>query len=469
MKLRFALCAVVVLLAAIDFGALADRDFYKILGVSRQASTKEIKRAYRKLAMKWHPDKNPGDAKAEEKFKDLGAAYECLSDEEKRKVYDRHGEEGLQRHEGGRGDGGDPFSSFFGGFGPFGFGQQESQDNTPRGADVSVKLEVTLEEMYMGEFVELSRFKPVAKTAPGTRQCNCHLEMRTQSMGAGQFQMYQEQVCDRCPNVKFVVEEKKLEVEVEVGVRHNHEYRFVAEGEPHIDGEPGDLIVKIHELKHPRFERRKDDLYTNVTISLQDALSGFSFELTHLDGHKVKIERTQVTPFGAIIKKAKEGMPNHENNHQFGNLYITIDVEFPKGTLSQEDKDALASILQQKSQHKVYNGLQKQRHWETIAKLTQIFQRTSKLTFFFYNLLPILLHNKFALLKISLIKLEKFTLNFIWLVRMMTFYLQTSEKKEDNSDIQRFAPRLRLPDLTKPWSQTYEFSWMSSFFSGICK
>lgn len=206
----------VLVLAFLLESTLGDRDFYKILGVSRDASTKQIKKAYRKLAMKYHPDKNPGDSDAEDKFKDLGAAYEVLSDPDKRKIYNERGEEGLKQSGGGGQDAGDIFSSFFGGFGGFNFGfggqQQQQRNERPKGADVAIDLDVTLEEIYVGEFVELLRYKPTAKPAAGTRQCNCRMEMRTQSLGPGQFQMFQEQVCDQCPNVRFVTEEKLLEV-----------------------------------------------------------------------------------------------------------------------------------------------------------------------------------------------------------------------------------------------------------------
>merc|ERR1712020_776884 len=132
------------------------RDYYKILGISRNANKNQIKKAYRKLAKERHPDRNPDDLKANEKFQDLGAAYEALSDPEKRKLYDRGGEEALQK-DGGMG-GGDPFSSFFGGdFGGFGdfFGggqQQHGERDTPRGATIDMDLYVTLEELYLGNF-----------------------------------------------------------------------------------------------------------------------------------------------------------------------------------------------------------------------------------------------------------------------------------------------------------------------------
>jgi DnaJ homolog subfamily B member 11 len=112
--------------------------------------------------------------------------------------------------------------------------------------------------------------------------------MVTKSLGPGRFQMMQQTVCDECPNVRLVNEERNLELEIETGVVDGHEQRFVAEGEPHMDGEPGDLIIKIRQMPHEVFERRGDDLYTNITISLKDALLGFTMEIKHLDGHKGK-------------------------------------------------------------------------------------------------------------------------------------------------------------------------------------
>lgn len=144
------------------------------------------------------------------------------------------------------------------------------------------------------------------------------------------------------------------------GMMDGQETRFTAEGEPHLDGEPGDLILKVKTQPHPVFERRGDDLYTNVTISLQvilyqfiiltiiknflylqDALVGFTIELPHLDGHMVSVTRDKITWPGARIRKKGEGMPNYENNNLQGTLFITFDVEFPKQELSTEDKEGL--------------------------------------------------------------------------------------------------------------------------------
>jgi len=337
----------------------AGKDYYGILGVGRSASTNQIKKAYRRLAKEMHPDRNPDDETANERFQELGTAYEALSDPEKRKLYDKCGEECLKK-DGQMGGGGDPFSSFFGDFGFDFFGNgggQRGEREVPRGADIVMELWVSLEELYVGNFVELTHNKPVMKPAKGTRKCNCRQEMVTRSLGPGRFQMTQQQVCDECPNVKFVQEEHLLEVEIETGMDDGMESKFVAEGEPHMDGEPGDLVLKIKTQPHPRFERRGDDLYTNVSVSLTDALTGFELQIEHLDGHMVTVTREKITWPGARIRKKGEGMPNFNNNNLYGTLYITFDVEFPKGELSSTDKEEIAKILNQDPVNRVYNGL----------------------------------------------------------------------------------------------------------------
>ncbi|XP_071941415.1 dnaJ homolog subfamily B member 11-like [Antedon mediterranea] len=349
------LIRLLVLVFQVSLTVLAGRDFYKILGVTKKATKNEIKKAYRKLAIQYHPDKNQGDPEAEEKFKDLGAAYEVLSDEEKRKQYDNYGEEGLKDTGSHR----DPFSSFFGDFGfHFGGHHHSHNDDVPRGDDVHVDLEVSLEELYTGNFVEIVRYRPVPHTSSGTRKCNCRQEMRTMQLGPGRFQMSQHEVCDECPNVKLVNEEKILELEVEPGMVDGQEYSFIAEGEPNIDGEAGDLKFYIIAAKHPRFERKGNDLYTNVTISLQDALVGFEMDITHLDGHKVHVVRDKITWPGARIRKTEEGMPFYDNNNNKGSLFITFDVKFPKGEISNENKEKFKQLLNEVSKPTVYNGLQ---------------------------------------------------------------------------------------------------------------
>lgn len=183
--------------------------------------------------------------------------------------------------------------------------------------------------------------------------------------------------------MKLVNEERVLEVEIETGMVDGQETLFVAEGEPHMDGDPGDLKIKIRTAPHRRFERRGDDLYTNITISLQviwhneviqgashfqftnpfnefplqEALTGFSTDIKHLDGHIVTVTRDKVTWPGARIRKKDEGMPNYDNNNKKGILYITFDVEFPKQEFSADERESIRQILKQKPNGRIYNGL----------------------------------------------------------------------------------------------------------------
>lgn len=347
---------------------LAGRDFYKIMGVKKSATTKEIKSAYRKLARELHPDKNQDDPEAENKFQDLSAAYECLSNKDKRKIFDRHGEEGLKEEGGGGGGpfGGDPFADFFGGgFSSFFGGGGRRQQGKPQGDHVVMKLDVTLEEVYNGEFIEIVRYKSVAKEAPGRRKCNCREEMQTIQMGPGRFQMIPKKVCDECNNVELVLEERQLEMEVETGIPDGFdETKFHGEGEPEIDGDPGDLQIVYNIVKHKRFERRGNDLYTNMTISLPDALTGFETIVTQLDDRRIKIKREEVTWPGMKLRVKGEGMPDYRDNTRSGNLIITFDVQFPRGKFSQPtDLEGMVNELKAAGgkefvKPKSYNGLQ---------------------------------------------------------------------------------------------------------------
>ncbi|CAH8831619.1 unnamed protein product [Trichobilharzia szidati] len=293
---------------------LSGTDYYSILNVPRTASKSEIRKAYRSLASKLHPDQNPDDPNADQKIKDLNRAYEVLSKDDKREIYDRYGEEGLKNQ--GMHD-----------FNPFGFTQSSPEE--PRGGDIVMDLWVTLEELYVGVSFEVTRRKLIKVPAPGTRKCNCHMELRTTVLGHGRLQMHQEQVCNDCPNINFVSEDRTLDVEIEPGMRDGEIYPFLGEGEPHPDGDSGDLKFRIRQQKHKIFHRRGDDLYTNLTLTLVQALNGYHISFPHLDGHHVVLSSDYVTAPGTIIRKLNEGMPNFENNKLRGSLYITIDIQFP--------------------------------------------------------------------------------------------------------------------------------------------
>lgn len=340
----FALCFSPLVFDAV----MAAKSYYDILEVSKGATEAQLKRAYRKLALKYHPDKNPGDEEANKKFAEINNVYEVLSDEKKRKVYDQHGEEGLKQHEqqnagGGGGHPGDIFSQFFGGgfggFGGFG-GRQEEEDQVLKGENVVVQLEVTLKDLYVGRSMKVVRDKNVIKPAKGSRKCNCKNKMVTKQVGPGMYQQFQQQECETCPNVKYAREETFLTVEVDPGMRDGQEISFFEEGEPVIDGEPGDLKFTVKAAAHPKFRRDGNHLHYEMTISLLDALVGFETTIDHLDGHKVTVASTKVTKPGETKKIASEGMPLYERAKKFGDLWIHFTVAFP-ATLSEQQKKVI--------------------------------------------------------------------------------------------------------------------------------
>lgn len=348
--------SILILLAE---SVLAGRDnCYGLLGVGKKDEKKKIKSAYRKLAAKMHPDKNKDDPDAGQKFQDIAWCHDVLTDDKKRKKYERGGEKAINEDSGmedfdGGGMGG-MFNMFFGG------GQQRGEE-IRKGDLVIVPLIVTLAELYNGANIDMTRTKRSYRETSGQRDCNCRMEMRQKRMGMGQFQIFQEQVCDKCPNVKLISDDEELEIEIERGMDHGHELEYFGEGEPELDGEPGDLKVVLRLVKHPLFERRGDDLYTNLTISLEDALTGFSTTIKHLDGHVVTVKRDSVTWHGFKMRVKNEGMPHLSDNTKFGSLIVTVDVAFPKSDFSAEQKETIRKLLQTSDLYKAkpdfYNGI----------------------------------------------------------------------------------------------------------------
>lgn len=339
-KLLFLLCALSYALSAI-----AGKSYYDILQVPRGASDDQIKRAYRKLALKYHPDKNPGNEEANKRFAEINNAYEVLSDNEKRNIYDKYGEEGIKQHmaSGGRGGGmgmniNDLFRDFFGGG-----GQMEEEERIIKGDDVIVELDATLEDLYMGGSLKVWREKNVIKPAPGKRRCNCRNEVYHKQIGPGMFQQMTEQVCEQCQNVKYEREGYSLTVDIEKGMQDGQEVVFYEDGEPIIDGEPGDLKFQIRTAPHDLFRREGNDLHTTVTITLVQALVGFEKTIKHLDEHLVDIGTKGITKPKEVRKFKGEGMPLHFSTKK-GDLYVTYEVLFPT-SLNEDQKTKIKAIL----------------------------------------------------------------------------------------------------------------------------
>eukprot|EP00954_Amorphochlora_amoebiformis_P000592 46980-Amorphochlora_amoeboformis.AAC.1 len=291
------------------------RDYYKILGVRRRASEKEIKSAYRKLSRKYHPDKNPNNKEAEKMFQDVANAYETLSDKEKRKIYDRHGEEGLKEHlkqkaQGG-GGGMDPFDMFFGG-GMFGGGRQR-QEEQKRGPDLNLDVRVTLKDLYLGRIISVMHKKQTlclnyedcrtddrSCIGPGMKMVTRQLgpgfvqQMQTNDPGCGGKGYRLKRRCKACPKGLTESAEKILTFEVEPGMSDGHVIVLENEGDEFIGQLPGHVNFKVKTMPHPSFTRIGNDLNMDMHISLPEALVEFSKKFSHLDGHKVN--NTTLTP-----------------------------------------------------------------------------------------------------------------------------------------------------------------------------
>jgi DnaJ family protein B protein 11 len=277
-------------------------------------------------------------------FAEINHAYETLSDPEKRRIYDQYGEEGLRQHAGQQGGGhpgGDLFSMFFGG-NPFG-NQQDQEERTPKGHDVIVDLFVSLKDLYVGKEITTVRDKPVLRPAAGVRQCKCKQKLITRQLGPGMFQQFTQNVCEECPAVKLEREKETINVHVEPGMVEGQEIMFFEEGEPMVDGEPGDLKFKIRTLPHPVFTRVGDNLRMEKTISLVDALTGFRHEFEHLDGHKVVLESDKVTRPGDVQSVEGEGMPVYDSATR-GRLFVTYKVDFP-ASLTEEQKAVVRNLF----------------------------------------------------------------------------------------------------------------------------
>lgn len=354
----------VVALLPLVFGAA---DYYDVLGVSRDASESQIKKAYRKLSLKYHPDKDPSEG-AKTKFVELANAYEVLGDEEKRRIYDQYGEDGLKHN--GQQNFHNPFDIFsaFGNFGRAQSGSQQMQQN--KGPDVEIELEVTLKDLYLGRVIDVAHRKQTlchkcrgtgAKKASDVTTCGgCKgsgMKVKVQQLGPGFVQQTQTvcdecggkgkkvtSTCPHCGGKKVEVGEENLMVSVERGMVDGEKIVFSQQADESPDSTPGDLVFRLVTAPHKRFVRQGDNLHFSLTVSLLEALVGFSKKIKHLDGHTVDVVRTEVTKPGQVITIKEEGMPQHNFPSQAGDLLIEITVKFP-ATLTEEQKEGFKKLL----------------------------------------------------------------------------------------------------------------------------
>ncbi len=358
------------------------KDYYEILGVSREANQDAIKKAYRKLALQFHPDKNPGDQAAEDKFKEAAQAYEVLGNQEKRARYDRFGHAGVNGGFGGAGAGGfhdvsdifeafgDVFGDFFGGAAQQGRGRSRGR-RARRGADLRYVLEVNLKEVVQGakktiKFEVEGNCKACegsgAKkgTQPETcGTCGGHGQVVRQQgffsmattcptcRGTGQII---KDPCEVCHGQGRVMDPRELAVNVPPGVDNGTQLRLSGEGEEgSLGGPSGDLYVEIRVKEHPRFARQDLHLITPLEISYLQALLGAEIEVEGLlDSHKVKVEPG--TSHGDLLRVEGEGVPALRGGRGLkGDLIFDLRVKMPK-KLKKDEEKALREIARQKGE-----------------------------------------------------------------------------------------------------------------------
>lgn len=349
---------------------MSKRDYYEVLGVERGASADELKKAYRKLAMQYHPDRNPGDAEAEAHFKEVNEAYEVLKDENKRAAYDRYGhgafEGGMGGGPGGFGAGAGGFSGFsdifeemFGDFMGGGGGRRRGQ--SMRGADQRYDLEITLEEAFRG----VDRQIRVPGTAPcdvcdgtgaeeGTNTITCPTCEGDGKVRASQGFFTIERTCPNCNGQGSVIEnpckacngagrvhkEKTLSVNIPAGVENGTRIRLSGEGEAGMRGAPaGDLYIFLSIRPHRIFQREGANIFCEVPVSMVDAALGSEIEVPSIDGTRAKVKIPAGTQTGQQFRLRGKGMSVLRRPER-GDMYIQITVETPVN-LSRKQRELL--------------------------------------------------------------------------------------------------------------------------------
>lgn len=346
------------------------RDLYAILGIPRDASQVEIKKAYRKLVRKHHPDANPGDHGAEERFKKINLAYEVLQDPQKRETYDRYGTIG------DAGPGGAPF----GGFGPFGdifgdlfdsfFGSGRPSGGPARGESLDMTLSITLEEAFRGVTREISVPKLETCAHCGGSGAEPGSEVRTCPFchGAGQVETQQrtpfgtfvsvspcrecggtgrkiEKACSNCGGSGKVRARKTVEVKIPPGVDSGTRLRVAGEGREGVHGgPPGDLFITMKVEKHPLFERDREDLHTRLDLKFPQVVLGASVEVPALEDPE-KIDIPPGTPGGKTFRLRGKGMPRLRGSGR-GDLYAHVFIDVPKN-LSEKERVLVEALAQE--------------------------------------------------------------------------------------------------------------------------
>lgn len=360
------LFTILLLCALVSLAIAKGASFYDLLGISRQATTKEIKKGYRKKSLENHPDKNKSEG-ASEKFAEIARAYEVLSDESLREIYDRQGLKGLEEHEkrqNGPGGGGfDPFDDFFDPFGGFGGrrgGGRGSQEQ--RTDEVEMPVFLTLRQFYKGEILDVHYVRDVLCSKweecmrKDTECAGPGVKLVRQQIAPGfvqQVQMNEPRCtapgkswrnnCKACPKGKTEAEKIELTIDVTKGMRPGERITFESVTDEKPGYIAGDLHIKLAEIPHNLYRRDNDHLYMRKEIPLVDALTGFQMELTHVDDHKFTVTVDGVTECDHVMRVPGKGMPRR-SGRGFGDLYITFEVDFPDA-LNDAQKKSIREIL----------------------------------------------------------------------------------------------------------------------------
>ena len=335
------------------------RDYYEVLGVDRNADDAALKKAYRVLAKKYHPDMNPGDAEAEKKFKEASEAYAVLSDPEKRRQYDQFGHAAFEGGAGGGGFGGFDFNSadfgdIFGDiFGDFFGGRRSARGNNGpmKGANIRTSVRITFEEAVFGVDKEIElTLKDECKTCHGSgAKAGTTPETCQKCGGKGQVVFTQQsffgtvrnvQTCPDCHGSGYIASRKKIQVSIPAGIDNGQSVRIREKGEPGTNGGPrGDLLVEVIVGRHPIFQRQDYDIYSNVPVSYAIAALGGEVVVDTVDG-KVIYEVKPGTQTDTRVRLKGKGVPTLRNKEVRGDHYVTLVIQTPE-KLSHEAKELL--------------------------------------------------------------------------------------------------------------------------------
>ena len=335
----------ITIVAMLSVAIKCHDDYYKILGVDKTADEKQIKKAFRKMSAKYHPDRD-GSEMAKEMYQKINVASEVLADKQKRHVYNTRGVEGVKEYEKNQG-----------------MAEQGYHSQMRTGPNYQVELVLTLEELYKGVVKEYKLQRNIiCDSCSGTgakdgnmktcQKCNgrgavienvrvgmgftMRMENQCNKCGGTGKQIHEH--CPRCKAKKVIPEYKTFMVDVEAGMANKQHITFEGESEQHPDFLPGDIIFVIKERPNDKFRRENNDLHTTMTLTLKEALLGFKKYISHLDGHVVIVSSEKpIQPFEVMTIEG-EGMPLHNTPMDKGNLYVKILVKFPRSTSSNERK-----------------------------------------------------------------------------------------------------------------------------------